>query len=144
MLGYGPGALSKPLLALAGGPGLIVTARLIDRVGEGIRGAPRDALIADLAPSGVRGAAFGLRQSLDTVGAFLGPLLAVGRMMLWANDFGLWPVAPARQRDGQPVVGPARRAGHVSHRRRVQPGDADGVVVARGDPCAQNGVARPP
>ena len=87
LLGYGLGALSKPLFALAGGAGLIVTARLIDRVGKGIRGAPRDALVADLAPPAVRGAAFGLRQSLDTVGAFLGPLLAMGLMLLWANDF---------------------------------------------------------
>ncbi len=87
LLGYGLGALSKPLFALAGGAGMIITARLIDRVGKGIRGAPRDALVADLAPPEVRGAAFGLRQSLDTVGAFLGPLLAMGLMLLWANDF---------------------------------------------------------
>jgi len=87
VLGYGLGALSKPLFAMAGGAGLIVAARLIDRVGKGIRGAPRDALVADLAPPEVRGAAFGLRQSLDTVGAFLGPLLAMGLMLLWANDF---------------------------------------------------------
>ncbi|MCK9380876.1 MAG: MFS transporter [Sulfuritalea sp.] len=87
LLGYGLGALSKPLFALAGGAGLVVAARLIDRVGKGIRGAPRDALVADIAPPEVRGAAFGLRQSLDTVGAFLGPLLAMGLMLLWANDF---------------------------------------------------------
>ena len=87
VLGYAMGALSKPLFALAPGIGLIVTARLIDRVGKGIRGAPRDALVADLAPPQLRGAAFGLRQSLDTVGAFTGPLLAVGLMLLWANDF---------------------------------------------------------
>ncbi|MDO8786923.1 MAG: MFS transporter [Sulfuritalea sp.] len=87
VLGYGLGALSKPLFALAGGAGLVVAARLIDRIGKGIRGAPRDALVADLAPPEVRGAAFGLRQSLDTVGAFLGPLLAMGLMLLWANDF---------------------------------------------------------
>ena len=87
VLGYGLGALSKPLFALAGGAGLVVAARLIDRVGKGIRGAPRDALVADIAPPEVRGAAFGLRQSLDTVGAFLGPLLAMGLMLLWANDF---------------------------------------------------------
>lgn len=87
VLGYGLGALSKPLFAIAGGLGLIVTARLLDRVGKGIRGAPRDALVADLAPPAMRGAAFGLRQSLDTAGAFLGPLLAMGLMLLWANDF---------------------------------------------------------
>lgn len=87
VLGYGLGALSKPLFAIAGGIGLLVSARLIDRVGKGIRGAPRDAMVADIAPAHLRGAAFGLRQSLDTVGAFLGPLLAVGLMLLWANDF---------------------------------------------------------
>jgi len=87
LLGYGLGAASKPLFALASTTGLVLAARLIDRVGKGIRGAPRDALVADLAPPGMRGAAFGLRQSLDTVGAFLGPLLAMGLMLLWANDF---------------------------------------------------------
>lgn len=87
LLGYGLGAASKPLFALATGAGLVVAARLIDRVGKGIRGAPRDALVADIAPPALRGAAFGLRQSLDTVGAFLGPLLAMGLMLLWANDF---------------------------------------------------------
>ena len=87
VLGYALGALSKPLFALSSGAGLVITARLIDRVGKGIRGAPRDALVADIAPPEVRGAAFGLRQSLDTVGAFTGPLLAVGLMLLWANDF---------------------------------------------------------
>ncbi|MCK9261142.1 MAG: MFS transporter [Azoarcus sp.] len=87
LLGYGLGALSKPLFALASGPGLVLGARLIDRVGKGIRGAPRDALVADIAPPEMRGAAFGLRQSLDTVGAFVGPLLAMGLMLLWANDF---------------------------------------------------------
>jgi MFS family permease len=87
VLGYAMGALSKPLFAIAGGLGLLVGARLIDRVGKGIRGAPRDALVADIAPPELRGAAFGLRQSLDTVGAFLGPLLAVALMLLWADDF---------------------------------------------------------
>jgi MFS family permease len=87
VLGYGLGALSKPLFALAPGVGMVLAARLIDRTGKGIRGAPRDALIADLAPPDMRGAAFGLRQSLDSVGAFIGPLLAVGLMLLWANDF---------------------------------------------------------
>ena len=87
VFGYALGALSKPLFALAGSVGFVVTARLIDRVGKGIRGAPRDAMVADIAPPDMRGAAFGLRQSLDTVGAFLGPLLAVGLMLLWSNDF---------------------------------------------------------
>ncbi|MDD5472157.1 MAG: MFS transporter, partial [Sideroxydans sp.] len=87
LLGYGLGALTKPMFALAQGGGMILTARLTDRIGKGIRGAPRDALLTDITPPAVRGAAFGLRQSLDTVGAFLGPLLAVGLMLLWANDF---------------------------------------------------------
>lgn len=86
LLGYGLGAASKPLFTLATGPLWVVTARLLDRVGKGIRGAPRDALVADLAPPDRQGEAYGLRQSLDTVGAFLGPLLAVGLMLLWAGD----------------------------------------------------------
>jgi MFS family permease len=87
VFGYALGAFTKPLFALAPTAGIVLTARLIDRVGKGIRGAPRDALVADIAPPHLRGAAFGLRQSLDTVGAFLGPLLAAGLMLLWANDF---------------------------------------------------------
>lgn len=87
VFGYALGALSKPLFALAPGMGMVLSARLLDRMGKGIRGAPRDALVADITPPQLRGAAFGLRQSLDTVGAFLGPLLAVGLMLLWANDF---------------------------------------------------------
>lgn len=87
VLGYALGAFSKPLFAIAPVAGVVLGARLIDRIGKGIRGAPRDALVADLAPLHLRGAAFGLRQSLDTVGAFVGPLLAVGLMLLWANDF---------------------------------------------------------
>lgn len=87
LFGYTLGALTKPLFAIAPVAGVVLTARLLDRVGKGIRGAPRDALVADIAPAEVRGAAFGLRQSLDTVGAFVGPLLAVGLMLLWNNDF---------------------------------------------------------
>jgi MFS family permease len=87
LLGYGLAALTKPLFALASSTGLVLAARLLDRVGKGIRGAPRDALVADLAPPESRGAAFGLRQALDTVGAVLGPLAAVGLMLLWSNNF---------------------------------------------------------
>jgi MFS family permease len=87
VLGYGLGAFTKPLFAIATGAPTVLSARLLDRLGKGIRGAPRDALVADMTPAHLRGAAFGLRQSLDTVGAFLGPLLAVGLMLLWANDF---------------------------------------------------------
>ena len=85
--GYALGALTKPLFAIATSTDIVVTARLLDRVGKGIRGAPRDALVADIAPVHLRGTAFGLRQALDTVGAFMGPLLGVGLMLLWANDF---------------------------------------------------------
>ncbi|WP_147653710.1 MFS transporter [Vulcaniibacterium gelatinicum] len=87
VFGYALGALTKPLFAIAQTTGIVLMARLLDRVGKGVRGAPRDALVADIAPPEVRGAAFGLRQSLDTVGAFLGPLLAAGLMLLWADDF---------------------------------------------------------
>ena len=76
VFGYSLGALSKPLFAVASTAGMVFTARFIDRIGKGIRGAPRDALVADVAPSEMRGASFGLRQSLDTVGSFIGPLLA--------------------------------------------------------------------
>src|SRR6187401_2656914 len=85
--GYGLAAVTKPVFPLAPGIGWLVAARFIDRVGKGIRGAPRDALVADIAPTHLRGASFGLRQSLDTVGAFLGPSLAIGLMWLTANNF---------------------------------------------------------
>lgn len=86
-LGYGLAALTKPIFPLATSLGWVVAARFIDRVGKGIRGAPRDALIADLAPEGQRGAAYGLRKSLDTAGAFIGPLAAIGLMWLFSDDF---------------------------------------------------------
>ncbi len=87
VIGYSLGAVSKPLFAIASTAGMVFIARFVDRIGKGIRGAPRDALVADLAPVEVRGAAYGLRQSLDTVGAFTGPLLAVALMLLWSDDF---------------------------------------------------------
>ena len=86
VLGYGLAAVAKPLFPLAGSVGVVLAARLIDRVGKGIRGAPRDALIADLSPPHLRGASFGLRQSLDTIGAFLGPIVAIVAMGLLDND----------------------------------------------------------
>ncbi len=87
LLGYGLGALTKPLFALATTPGLVFGARFADRIGKGLRGAPRDALIADVTPAEFRGRAYGLRQALDTAGAFLGPVAAIGLMALFANDF---------------------------------------------------------
>ena len=89
VVGYGLGALSKPLFALASTSSLVLAARFSDRVGKGIRGAPRDAMIGDIVPSGLRGAAYGLRQSLDTVGAFTGPLIAVALMAALHDNFRL-------------------------------------------------------
>jgi MFS family permease len=86
LIGYGLGALSKPLFALAGSATVVFGARFADRIGKGLRGAPRDALVADVTPPEIRGRAFGLRQALDTVGAFAGPLLAIGLMVAFAND----------------------------------------------------------
>jgi MFS family permease len=87
VLGYGLAALTKLIFPLAPTIGWVMTARFADRVGKGIRGAPRDALIADLTPAAVRGASFGLRQALDTVGAFAGPLAAIVAMAWLADDF---------------------------------------------------------
>ena len=86
VLGYGLAALTKPMFPLAPDVGWVTAARFLDRVGKGVRGAPRDALVADVTPPALRGAAFGLRQSLDTVGAFLGPAVAVVVMYLTIND----------------------------------------------------------
>ncbi|MND38603.1 Inner membrane transport protein YajR [compost metagenome] len=87
VVGYGLAAVTKPIFPLASSIDWLIAARFIDRIGKGIRGAPRDALVADIAPLELRGASFGLRQSLDTVGAFLGPLLAIGLMWLTADHF---------------------------------------------------------
>ena len=98
VLGYALAALSKPLFPLAGSVPLVLAARFMDRIGKGIRGAPRDALIADVTPPEARGTAYGLRQALDTVGAVLGPLAAIGLMMLLADNIRsvLWmAVVPA-------------------------------------------------
>lgn len=142
LLGYGLGAMSKPLFALAVSMQLVLMARLIDRAGKGIRGAPRDALIADITPPEIRGAAFGLRQSLDTVGAFLGPLLAVGLMLLWQDDFRavFWvAVIPGMLAVLVLLLGvrePASRSSEKRHNpisrdnlRRLQPGYWYVVVV---------------
>jgi MFS family permease len=89
IVGYGLGALSKPLFALAPTASFVLAARLSDRIGKGIRGAPRDALVGDMVPAGLRGAAYGLRQALDTVGAFAGPLLAIVLMAALHDNFRL-------------------------------------------------------
>lgn len=89
VIGYGLGAMSKPLFAMATTSSLVLTARFSDRVGKGIRGAPRDAMVADMVPSTLRGAAYGLRQALDSVGAFAGPLLAIALMATLHDDFRL-------------------------------------------------------
>ncbi len=89
VLGYGLAAITKPVFAVAGSVPLVLGARLSDRLGKGIRGAPRDALLADLAPEGRRGAAFGLRQTMDTVGAFAGPLIAIAVMALSGGNIRL-------------------------------------------------------
>jgi MFS family permease len=86
VIGYALAAVTKPLFPLAGSIGWVLAARFIDRIGKGIRGAPRDALVGEIAPMHLRGAAYGLRQSLDTVGAFLGPLAAVALMALLDDD----------------------------------------------------------
>lgn len=86
LLGYGLAALSKPLFPMAGSVSTIVAARLLDRFGKGIRGAPRDALIADVTPVAIRGSAFGLRQAMDTLGAVVGPLCAVALMTVLLGD----------------------------------------------------------
>ena len=98
LLGYGLGALSKPMFPLAAGVPLVLAARFVDRIGKGLRGAPRDALVADVTPESDRGRAYGLRQALDTVGGFIGPLLAIALMLLLAGDIRavLWlAVVPA-------------------------------------------------
>jgi MFS family permease len=98
VLGYGLAALTKPVFPLADGAAGVVAARFVDRVGKGIRGAPRDAVVADVTPPSMRDAAYGLRQALDTVGAFLGPLIAMVLIVWWAGDLRavLWAaVVPA-------------------------------------------------
>tara|TARA_R110002126_G_scaffold8906_4_gene40964 strand:- start:357 stop:1577 length:1221 start_codon:yes stop_codon:yes gene_type:complete len=87
VIGYGLAAITKPVFPMAASIGWLIGARFVDRIGKGIRGAPRDALVADLAPAELRGTSFGLRQSLDTIGAFTGPLLAIFLMWLTADHF---------------------------------------------------------
>src|SRR5262245_40784158 len=128
VFGYGLGAITKPLFALAGSVALILVARFVDRIAKGIRGAPRDALVADLSPPQLRGASFGLRQSLDTIGAFAGPVIAIIAMTLMVDDVrGVFWIAvipallslgillafvhePDRPPDGKPARLPLRPA----------------------------------
>ena len=129
-IGYGVAAFSKPIFPLAAGIGWIIAARIMDRVGKGIRGAPRDALVADLTPAPLRGAAFGLRQALDTVGAFLGPLAAIALMALTANNFTIvfWiAVIPALMSFALIVVAikePARHSAVEKGKTRLRLADA--------------------
>ena len=119
VLGYGLAAITKPVFALATTVNWIVAARFVDRIGKGIRGAPRDALIADLSPEAVRGASFGLRQSLDTMGAFLGPLLAIALMWLTSDDIRLvfaFAAVPAFIAVGLLIVG-VREPAHGTRSR---------------------------
>jgi len=125
VFGYMLGALTKPVFALAQSVTPVVAARFADRVGKGLRGAPRDALVADITPPAVRGAAYGLRQALDTVGAFLGPLVATGLMLLWSGDFRavFWVAAiPAFLSVALLVVG-VREPAHTKGRPLVNPID---------------------
>jgi MFS family permease len=145
VIGYGMAALTKPLFALAPTIGWVLTARFADRIGKGIRGAPRDALVADLAPPHLRGASYGLRQSLDTVGAFAGPLLAIALMALLAGDIRMvfwFAVIPAalsvvvlligvKEPEAGPAGGGARPPIRLADLRRL-PNAYWGVVIVGG------------
>lgn len=136
VIGYGLAAFTKPIFPLATGLGWIVAARFIDRIGKGIRGAPRDALIADLTPAPVRGAAFGLRQSLDTAGAFIGPLLAIALMALTADNFrtvfwiALGPALVSFALMAFAVKEPARPASAKANGARLRWADARRLAAA--------------
>jgi len=123
-IGYGLAAFTKPVFPLAATVGWVVAARFIDRIGKGIRDAPRDALIADIAPADLRGASFGLRQSLDTIGAVVGPLAAIALMALSSDNFRLvfWmAVVPAFISLAVMVVAVQEPARHQpGSRRRVR------------------------
>ncbi|MBV2134741.1 MFS transporter [Pseudomonas sp. MAP12] len=124
LFGYGLAALSKPLFPLAHTAELVFGARLLDRIGKGIRGAPRDALIADVAPAAIRGACFGLRQSMDTLGAFVGPLLAILLMLWFGGDIALvlwFAVLPALLCVAMLVFGVAEPEPAVTARRFRSP-----------------------
>lgn len=124
LFGYGLGAITKPLFALAGGPLLVLSARFADRIGKGVRGAPRDALVADVTPTEIRGRAYGLRQALDTIGAFIGPAAAILLMAIFANDFRLvfWiAVIPAALAVACVIFGVEEGGSHASERSPARP-----------------------
>jgi len=143
-LGYGLSAITKPVFPLAATAWQVLAARFVDRIGKGIRDAPRDALIADITPPEIRGASYGLRQALDTVGAFAGPLMAVALMALYADDFRAvfwWALAPAalavllivvgvREPDGPAATG--RRGWPVRRQELKRMPRAFWVVIAIG------------
>ncbi len=138
VLGYGLAAVTKPVFPLASTLGWVVTARFVDRVGKGIRGAPRDALITDITPPEVRGASFGLRQALDTVGAVGGPLLAIAAMAMFVGDFqaAFWvAVVPAFLSVALLVVGvdePDRRQSSAAAAKEGRLRFADAKRLGRG------------
>jgi len=133
--GYGLAAFTKPVFPLAPSVAWLVAARFVDRIGKGIRGAPRDALVADLSPAELRGASFGLRQSLDTVGAFTGPLLAIALMWWTSDNFTAvfwWAVVPAflalalivfavREPDRPPALRTVRNPVSLAEIRTLEP-----------------------
>ncbi|WP_256657348.1 MFS transporter [Pseudomonas sp. 2FE] len=124
LLGYGLAALTKPLFPLATSAEMVFTARFLDRIGKGIRGAPRDALVADVAPAAIRGACFGLRQSMDTVGALLGPALAIVLMLLFNDDIPLvlwFAVMPALLAVGLLLIGVSEAKPATPHRHFRSP-----------------------
>lgn len=135
VVGYGLAAVTKPVFPLATTIGWVFGARFVDRIGKGIRGAPRDALVADIAPRHLRGAAYGLRQSLDSVGAFVGPLLAVVFMILFADNIKivLWvAVAPALVAVLLLIIAvhePASPAHAAGPGTRLKPADIKGLSV---------------
>ena len=135
LLGYGLAAAVKPLFPLAGSVGVVVAARFLDRIGKGIRGAPRDALIGDLAPPEVRGASFGLRQSMDTVGAVIGPLLAIGLMLLFPGDIRtvLWFAVPPAVIAVALVLFAVREPAGIAHPPARLPISRAGVASLGGD-----------
>jgi len=121
-LGYGLAAFTKPVFPLASSIACLTAARFVDRIGKGIRGAPRDALVADLTPANLRGSAYGLRQSLDTIGAVLGPLLAIVFMAALANNFTavFWIAVVPAFVSLAIIVFAVREPGSLSNSRKMQ------------------------